>query len=314
MTDDRSAQPEGVWACPFIAFEGDQDHRADRPDYRHRCYAVGHPEPRALPHQERYCLSAAFAECPMFLDWARQEAAAALPAAPGAARGPGRAPVEAPGFLAGRTRSAAPGPTPPPAPRTAELAAGVWQPEVERREDSRSRTAVASARAITLDTTPGATAEPDKPIWAKVRHIERYPRLRPLGYQRGTPPLLLTTMVLAIIFVMLLLYPILTSQKGSQAYTPLPSLSAEPTEEATPTPEASPTYLIHVVQKGEFLQSIAQRYGVTWQEIAALNNISDPSKIYPGQKLKIPPRSAASPTPTESPSPVLTPTPSATVP
>jgi len=77
MSDETvTSFQEGHAACPFVAFEDDRDHRADHPDYGHRCFAAAEPEPRALPHQERFCLSAAFAQCPIFLDWARQEAAA----------------------------------------------------------------------------------------------------------------------------------------------------------------------------------------------------------------------------------------------
>lgn len=63
-------------ACPFLAFEDDRDGRSARPDHRHRCYAEVRPAPRAIAHQERYCLTAAFASCPTFLDWVRREAAA----------------------------------------------------------------------------------------------------------------------------------------------------------------------------------------------------------------------------------------------
>lgn len=45
---------------------------------------------------------------------------------------------------------------------------------------------------------------------------------------------------------------------------------------------------IHVVQRGETLSGIAVRYGVTTQAIAQLNNISNPSYIFVGQRLLIP--------------------------
>ena len=69
----------GAPACPFVAFEDDRDERATSPDHRHRCYAEAHPAPRALAHQEAYCLSSAFPVCPTFQDWARREAARARP-------------------------------------------------------------------------------------------------------------------------------------------------------------------------------------------------------------------------------------------
>lgn len=71
--------PTGALACPFVAFEHDRDARADVPDHRHRCYAEIRPAPRAIAHQEAFCLSPGFAACPTFQDWARREAARAKP-------------------------------------------------------------------------------------------------------------------------------------------------------------------------------------------------------------------------------------------
>jgi hypothetical protein len=76
---------EGAHACPFVAFEDDRDERASVPDHRHRCYAEVRPAPRALAHQEAYCLSSAFPVCPTFQDWARRESARARDAADAAA-------------------------------------------------------------------------------------------------------------------------------------------------------------------------------------------------------------------------------------
>jgi nucleoid-associated protein YgaU len=75
MTDRGLPGADVSPACPFVAFEDDRDERADRPDHRHRCYAEAEPAPRALAHQEAYCLSSAFPVCPVFQDWARREAA-----------------------------------------------------------------------------------------------------------------------------------------------------------------------------------------------------------------------------------------------
>src|SRR5690349_13220806 len=77
MTDRGLPSADGSPACPFVALEDDRDARADRPDHRHRCFAEAQPAPRALAHQEAYCLSSAFPVCPTFQDWARREAAAA---------------------------------------------------------------------------------------------------------------------------------------------------------------------------------------------------------------------------------------------
>ena len=77
MTDRGAAPSDRAPACPFVAFDDDRDERADRPDHRHRCYAEVRPAPRAIAHQETYCLSPRFPACPTFQDWARREAAQA---------------------------------------------------------------------------------------------------------------------------------------------------------------------------------------------------------------------------------------------
>src|ERR1041385_3422142 len=75
MTDRGLPIVDGAPACPFVAFADDRDERPTSPDPRHRCYAENPPAPRALAHQEAYCLSSAFPVCPTFQDWARREAA-----------------------------------------------------------------------------------------------------------------------------------------------------------------------------------------------------------------------------------------------
>lgn len=44
----------------------------------------------------------------------------------------------------------------------------------------------------------------------------------------------------------------------------------------------------HIVQRGETLQVIAQRYGLDWQTLARANNIANPNLIYAGQALIVP--------------------------
>ena len=85
MTERGLPLADGASACPFVAFEDDRDERASVPDHRHRCYAEARPAPRALAHQEAYCLSSAFPVCPTFQDWARREAARARGVADAAA-------------------------------------------------------------------------------------------------------------------------------------------------------------------------------------------------------------------------------------
>ncbi len=66
-----------------------------------------------------------------------------------------------------------------------------------------------------------------------------------------------------------------------------PSQATEP-KEKTSSQELKSGYIIHVVKQGESPYSIAAKYpGVTAEDILKWNNISDPTKIQAGQKLKI---------------------------
>jgi LysM repeat protein len=118
MTERGLPKVDGPVACPFVAFDDDRDERNTVPDHRHRCYAETPPAPRALAHQEAYCLAAAFPVCPIFQDWARREAAHARRDAPpagrsdsrGSAAGPGMLPVDAGLAAAGAGLAAGLGP------------------------------------------------------------------------------------------------------------------------------------------------------------------------------------------------------------
>lgn len=66
----------------------------------------------------------------------------------------------------------------------------------------------------------------------------------------------------------------------------IPATGTAPTPAAgTATPSAT---RVHVVARGETLQSIARRYGVTVQALISANQISNPNVIQVGQKLVIP--------------------------
>ena len=45
---------------------------------------------------------------------------------------------------------------------------------------------------------------------------------------------------------------------------------------------------VYIVKKGDTLSKIANMYGLTYQYLAAYNNISNPNLIYPGEQIKIP--------------------------
>lgn len=56
-----------------------------------------------------------------------------------------------------------------------------------------------------------------------------------------------------------------------------------------PAPELRAEGVYHVVQPGESLGGIAQRYGVSYQQIRSANGIRNPDFLYVGQQLLIPP-------------------------
>ena len=63
------------------------------------------------------------------------------------------------------------------------------------------------------------------------------------------------------------------------------SAPAVPTIPTVPTTPAKPT--TYTVQSGDTLSGIAAKYGTTYQALAALNGISNPNVIYPGQLLRV---------------------------
>ena len=60
--------------------------------------------------------------------------------------------------------------------------------------------------------------------------------------------------------------------------------------EASPTPLNIPT-TTYRIKPGENLTQIARRYGLTVEELAALNGLENPNRIEVGQEIKVPRRS-----------------------
>jgi murein DD-endopeptidase MepM/ murein hydrolase activator NlpD len=57
---------------------------------------------------------------------------------------------------------------------------------------------------------------------------------------------------------------------------------------ASTPPPSEPGWGVHVVRRGETLWRISQAYGTTVDAIARANQIGDATKIWPGQRLRIP--------------------------
>lgn len=67
-----------------------------------------------------------------------------------------------------------------------------------------------------------------------------------------------------------------------------PLLAAPSLEEVMGSVSVQPQSTSYVVQPGEYLSQIANRFGVPWTSIAQANNIYDPDTVFAGQTLVIP--------------------------
>jgi LysM repeat protein len=76
--------------------------------------------------------------------------------------------------------------------------------------------------------------------------------------------------------------------RPSATVRPSPTILPTSTPAATPVPTPEPSYRTYTVKSGDFLISIANRFGTTVQAILELNEIDDPSRLVIGQELKIP--------------------------
>ena len=73
----------------------------------------------------------------------------------------------------------------------------------------------------------------------------------------------------------------------STTYTaPKPTTTTTTTVKPPTTTTTAPTYNTYTIRSGDTLSALAARYGTTVTKLAALNNISDPNKIYAGATLK----------------------------
>jgi LysM repeat protein len=90
-------------------------------------------------------------------------------------------------------------------------------------------------------------------------------------------------------------------------YVPSPT----PTATATRDPNAIPVDCTHIVRRGETAYRIARQWGVTLNQIAQANGLTNLSLLSVGQQLIIPACGTTGLTPTPGPLPTATPTPQA---
>jgi hypothetical protein len=292
MTLEAVRGPRLPTVCPFVAFADERDLRAAVPDRRHRCYAVLEPEPRALAHQERYCLSPAFTSCPIFQDWATREAAQV---APGEDAVVAAAPLfdEEPDL-------------PPSSPREAVAARPAWSSERDGVDDD---------EPLEDDVAAGAAAASAAALereWDRPRRVRDYP---PLGPRRA-PRILTGIVILAIAALALFLLPTLLRAilGGPTAASPTPpaasgsgalpsgSASASASASSEPSSGASATPLVYIVQVGDNLTKIATKFNTTIPAILAANpKITNANNIAVGDQIIIPTLGAPVGSPSPSP-------------
>jgi LysM repeat protein len=68
---------------------------------------------------------------------------------------------------------------------------------------------------------------------------------------------------------------------------PTPSSGATAAASPAATPVATQALATYTVKSGDTLSEIASAHGMTWQELAKINGIKDPSKLRVGQVLKL---------------------------
>ncbi len=303
----------GPGACPFVAFEDDRDHRSDAPDYRHRCFAAPEPEPRAFPHQERYCLSDGFASCPIFLDWARQEAAGvksgATPAAAAAIVAVGGTTDEdnAPAFLAPRARFTADvGAI--TTKRTGDASAGLWSYDAETRSTP-APAAPLPPSSLGAPSLAMARRGPSHPGWENPPRVESFPRLRSRDDRKANQPLLIVAIFAAAIMVALVAYPFVfpsnygSTAGGSGSLAPVgsgashgPGASSSQGTGSSATPRVS--FQIYTVKKGDYMGAIAALFNLSLYELQAANpQVPADGHIEVGQPLNVPPAGYFTPPP-----------------
>lgn len=74
-----------------------------------------------------------------------------------------------------------------------------------------------------------------------------------------------------------------------------PAQPAPPTAAATTAPAAAPAATTYIIQRGDTLWLIGQRFGLTVSQLMAANGIPNPNYIYYGMALTIPAAGAAAP-------------------
>lgn len=238
--------------CPLLALAADGRSVVDGVDPGHACHALDEPMPLERQQQAQLCLTARHDRCPRYLQHVARRGGT-----------PGRVAV-ADGFVSTRMVLA-------PEP--------VWRGIAGRARGGRSgRVAAAGGAVLALSVAGAALAGPALDGSLSVLDtaalvIGPSPTASSLPVASSGPR---------------------PTATPTESPSPLPSLT--PTPSATPSPTVVPTAVptatpapvqTYVVQEGDTLAEIAQRFGTTVAALQAANEIEDPNQITIGQTLVI---------------------------
>ncbi|MGH2385930.1 MAG: LysM peptidoglycan-binding domain-containing protein [Candidatus Limnocylindria bacterium] len=239
--------------CPLLGLQADRRTAIDGVDAGHRCYAEATPIPLDRQQQARLCLTADHERCERYLAHAARNGGL-RPAHAGIVEGLVStrlilAPDPAWRGIAGRARRA------PAGPLLTIAAAGV----------ALGIGGVAVASGAIGEAFPGiGSIEPERPSPSPTPTIRVTPSPTPSATPTATPS---------------------PTPSPTQVPSPSPTVAVTPAPTAQPPPPPQETY---VVQEGDTLAAIAQRFGTTVSALQAANGIEDPDVIVIGQVLVIP--------------------------
>lgn len=200
---------------------------------------------------------------------------------------------------ASATPAAKPPAAMPPAPAPAYHAPETWDdeaadpdqdapPRIRRRE----REIVRGDRVGRPDRPDGKRQGP-APEWERAKPLEAYPTIRSRRLSElSIPPILVAVVAVALAAAVLFALPGLlgfgSPQAGASASPTIPIQTAVPS--VNPTPVPVPTAQIYVVQSGDTMSRIAQRFGIPLADLIAANTqtVPDPNKLQIGDQVIIP--------------------------
>ena len=238
--------------CPLLALAADGRSVVDGVDGGHACHALDEAMPLERQQQAQLCLTPRHDRCERYLQHVARRGGT-----------PGRVTI-ADGFLSTRMVLA-----PEPA----------WRGIAGRARRGRSGRAAAVGGAVLAASVAGAVlARPalDGELSVLDAAVAASPSPTPTPVPATPVPMLPTASPRPS-----------ATPVPTPSPTPTPSATPEPTPEPTaaPTPEPVQTY---VVQEGDTLAEIAQRFGTTVAALQGANDIDDPDEIIIGQTLVIP--------------------------